>query len=103
MILFRCARPSNPTITRILVGGGVGERCGSQSNTLVASVEDSVESLEDRHAKDEVKFLSTRGANITNGQINFARDTANDDVEGSRPDLGVGSQSECSLVKKKNL
>ena len=57
------SKVSNPMIASTLVGGGIGERCGSQSNTLVASVEYSVESLQERLAVDKVESRSTLGAN----------------------------------------
>ena len=72
------------------------KECGSQSNTFVASVEYSVESLEESHADDKVESFSTGGAEITSNQVNSARNTANDV---SRPYLGIGSQSKCSLDK----
>ena len=98
-----CARPSNPIVAGILVGGGVGKRCSSQSNTFVASVEHSVESLEESLAVDKVESLSTGGAKVTNNQVNSAINTANVGVKGSRPDLSVGSQSKGSLVKNRYM
>ena len=100
MVLLRCSHRSNYIIASILVGGGVGEGCGSQSNTLVAGVEYSVESLKESLAVDKVESRSTVVANVTNNQVDFAGDTANISVKGTRPDLSVGGQSECSLVGK---
>jgi len=94
---------SNPIIANIntLVGGGIGERCGSQSNTPVATVEYRVESLEERLAVDKVESRSTRGANVANNQVNCAGNTANVGVEGTRKDLSIRSQSECSAANDK--
>lgn len=93
----------NPIIANIniLVGGGIGERCGSQSNTVVASVKYSVESLQERLAVDKVESRSTPGANAANNQVNSGRNTANESVKGTRPDLTVRSQSECSAANDK--
>jgi hypothetical protein len=83
-----------------LVGGGTGEGCSSYSDTFVGSVEHRVESLEESLAVDKVKSFPTRGANVTNDQVNFSSNTTNVRVKGTRPDLSVGSQSECSLIKR---
>jgi ribosomal protein S3 len=88
-------RAKDPLLQRVSsVGGGASERCGSQSNTLVGSVEYRVESLEESLAVDEVESRSTCGTNITDNQINNAGNTTNVTVKGTRPDLTVGSQSE---------
>ena len=81
-------------IEYILVGGGAGERCGSQSNTLVGSVEYRVESLEESLAVDKVEPRSAVVTNVTNNQVNGACNTTNVSVKGTRPDLTVRSQSE---------
>ena len=85
----------------ISVGDGVGEGCSSQSDLLVGSVEDRVESLEESHAIDEVESLSTWGANAGNNQVNGTGSTTHGSIKGTRPDLSVGSQIEWNLVNKK--
>ena len=83
------------------VRSSVSKRCGGQSNTFVGSVKYSVESLEESLPVDEVESLSTWGTKVTNNQVNGTSNTTNVRVKGTRPDLTIGSQSKCSLVKKK--
>ena len=84
----------------ISVGGGVGEGCFRQSDPLVASIVDRVESLEEALAEDEVHSRSTLGANVDNNQINPTFSTTNNRVEVTRPDLSVRGHFECNLVKR---
>ena len=80
--------------SHLSVGSGIGEGCSSQSDTLVGSVEDGVESLEKSLAIDEVKSLTTWRPNVGNNQINVVGNTTNQCVEVTRPDLSVRSQTE---------
>lgn len=84
----------------ILVGGGVSEGCSSQSDPLVGSVEDGVESFEESLAKDEVQSGSTLATNVTNNQVNLAFNTTNGRVKFTRPDLSIGSQLESGLIER---
>ena len=73
----------------ILVGHGVGIFCSRQSDPLIASVVDRVESLEEALAQEEVVSRSTGGAKVTNNQINATVNTTNKSVELTRPGLSV--------------
>ena len=68
-------------------GGGVG-RC-RYSDSVIASVVDRVESLEEGLSKDEVQSRSTAGAIVLNNQIDATGNTTNSSVEATRPDLSV--------------
>jgi hypothetical protein len=82
------------------VGDGIGERCFSQSNFLVASVVDGVMSLKESHAKDG---KLTRIIEGINNQINSSGNTTNDSVQATRPYLSVRDDFEYSLNKKKKI
>lgn len=79
---------------------GVGERCVSQSDSLVRSVEDTVESLKGSRAKNE-RRSSCGVANIIYNQINLISNTTHDSVKVLRHDLSVRSECEGNLVKKR--
>jgi hypothetical protein len=90
-------------ISGISVGGGRGEACCRQSDSLVGSVVDRVESLEESHAEDEIESGSTIEAIVLDNQINVTENTTNIGIKAPRPDLSVSSQFECSLVKKEKM
>lgn len=79
----------------------MSEACCRQSDPLVGSVVDRVESLQPDLTEDEVQSSSTLGANVLNNQINLTLNTTNITVEDTRPDLSVRGQFECNLMKKK--
>lgn len=90
----------------VSVGGGVGKDCLSESNSLVASVENTVESLKESHAEDELRryviwVCDALKLKASNNQINTTLNTTNGCVKGTRPDLSVRSEMECSLIKKR--
>ena len=87
----------------ISVGGGSGEGCSSKSDTLVGSIKDRVESLEETLAVDEIESRSAGIANVCNNQVNVAGSTTKLRIKVTRPDLGVRGQMECSLVKTENM
>ena len=85
----------------VSVGSGVSEPCCCQSDPLVGSVVDRVESLQTGLTEDEVHSRSTLGANVLNNQINLILSTTNFRVQGTRPDLSVRGQFEFNLMEKK--
>ena len=74
--------------------------CFSKSDTLVASVQDTVESLKDNCAKDEIHSCSWVVANVLYNQINLIGNTTHVDVKALWQDLSVSSERELSLVQK---
>ena len=90
-------------ISSILIGGGIGVRCSSKSNSRITSVEDSVESLEPSLAIDEVESRSKVAAKVIDNQVNVAGNTANVSVKATRPDLSVGSKCEWHLVRNPGI
>jgi hypothetical protein len=89
----------------ILVGGGVCEGCFSKSNSLVAGVEDRIESLKESHADNEIHRSSSIRINVSkvgnlNNQMDFTGNTTNFSIKDTRPDLSVRGEFECNLVKK---
>ena len=82
---------------RRLVGGGIGERGGSKTNTLVGGVVDGIEALEEGHTIDEVETLTRVRAKIVNDEVDAAGSTTNLGIEGTGPDLSIGGQLKGSL------
>ena len=84
----------------LLVGGGSGKGRCRQSDPLVCSVVDRVESLEKDLAEDKVQSRSTRVAYVSNNQIYFTGGTTNPGVEVTRPDLSIRREFKRSLGGK---
>ena len=85
----------------VSVGDGRGERCYSQSNLIVGSVEDNDKSFKETHAEDEAPRYKAETFKAHNNQINFTGNTAYGNVEVTRPDLSVRNKFEYDLIKKK--
>lgn len=81
------------------IEGAVGEVCVSQSDLLVCTVEDNVESLHGSHAKYEIHSLLV--ATVTDHQIKFIGNTMNGGVKANRRDLRVRIEYEFNLVTKR--
>lgn len=79
---------------------GVGEACVSQSDSLVGSVEDTVESFKGSHANNEGQ-TPTYGANVIYNQVNLTGNTTHGSVKALRQYLGVRSECEVNLIKKR--
>ena len=94
IVLKKYSHRSTPITEGISVGGGISVGCGSKSNSRIASVEDSVESLEPSLPIDEVESRSEVAAKVIDNQVNVAGNTANVSVKATRPDLSVGSECE---------
>ena len=90
-------------ILNILISGGVGVRCSSNSNSWVATVQDNIETLKPSHTIDEVESRSFVTAKVIDNQVNVARNTANVSVKATRPDLSVGSKCEWHLVRNPGI
>lgn len=82
----------------LLVRGGIGEAGCCQSDSLVGSVIDRVESLKKSLAEDKVQSRTFLGANVSNNQVNAIGSATNQGVKGTRPDLSVSSKFKCSLI-----
>ena len=80
-----------------LVGGGMGERSGSKTNTLVGGIEDGIKALEEGHTVDEVETFTGGRTEIANDKVDAAGSTTDEGVEGTGPELSVGSQFKGSL------
>ena len=94
IVLNRYLHRSTSITEGISVGGGISVGCGSKSNSRIASVEDSIESLEPSLPIDEVESRSKVAAEVIDNQVNVAGNTANVSVKATRPDLSVGSECE---------
>src|SRR5882757_1292383 len=88
---------------RVSVGGGGGEPCCRQSDSLISSVVDRVESLEESLTKNEVQSGSTIAASVTNNQINVIGRSINHFFKATRPDLSIGSKFEFNLWRKEEI
>ena len=77
---------------RHLVGSGVGKRGGSKTNTVIAGIVDRIEAFEEGLTVDEIKTLAGVRAKITDDKVDATCSTTDLGVEGTGPDLGVGSQ-----------
>lgn len=84
-----------------LVGGSRGEGGSSETNTLVGSVEDRVEALEESETVDEVETLARVGAKVIDNAVDGSGNTTDISIEGSGPDLSIGGQAEGGLWSKK--
>lgn len=76
----------------ILVRCCVRKRGGRYANTMVGSIEDSIEALEESLSVDKVQTLSRGCSDVTNNQVNAIGSPANSCVKGTRPDLSVGGK-----------
>ena len=80
-----------------LVGGGIGERGSSKTNTLIGGIVDGIEALEEGHTVDEVETLTGVRTEIADDQVDVASSTTDLGVEGTGPDLSIGGQLKGSL------
>lgn len=85
-----------------LVGGGSGEGGGSETDPLVSGIENGVEALEESEPVDEVETLAAVGAKIVDDEVDAASNTADISVEGTGPELTIGSQLEGSLCRRRH-
>ena len=72
------------------VGFGVSELSRGESDLVVSRVEDVVESLEERHAVDEVESFATVGAQVADDEVHELV---------SAPDRGVELSKELSRCR----
>ena len=76
-------------LSQNLIGRGLREGSSGKSNTLVGSVEDGVETLEEGETVDEVEAFAAGRAKTVGDEVNRVSNTTNVSVEGTRPDLGI--------------
>ena len=73
------------------------KRSRGQTDTVVGSVEDGVEALEEGKAVDEVEALARVRSKIPNDEVNVSGGAADCSVQRAGPDLGVSCQFKGSL------
>ena len=66
-----------------LVGGGGGEGRGREADALVGGVEDTVETLEEDLAIDEIETLAGGGADVVNDEVDGAGAATDGGVQGA--------------------
>jgi len=76
----------------VLVGRGRGVRSRCKADSLVGSVEDGVEALQESVAVDEVETLAAGCTEVVDNEVDGTRNTTNISVEGTRPNLSVGGK-----------
>ncbi len=91
----------HPHPVQLLVGGGCGEGGGSETNPLIGGIEHGVEALEESEPVDEVKTLAAVGSKIVDNEVDAASNSTDVSVEGTGPELTIGSQLEGTLTHKK--
>ena len=76
------------------IGGGLGKGRISESDLLMGSIKDSVESLKDRLAEDEFILYKFAQARVINNRENVIGTSTSNKciVKVSRPDLSVRSE-----------
>ena len=72
---------SMKVVQECLVSSCVSEGCRCKANTLVRSVEDSVEAFEPGEAIDEIKAFSGRSTEVTDDEVHVIGGAANSSVE----------------------
>ena len=93
----------HPHPVQLLVGGGCGEGGGSETNPLVGGIEHGVEALEESEPVDEVETLAAVGTKIVDNEVDAAGNSTDVGVEGTGPELTIGSQLEGALIQKISL
>lgn len=69
-----------------------------KANTLVRSIQHKIKALQKGLPIDKVKTRPAVGANITDYEVNVARNSTDQCVKRTGPDLSIGSQFEKCLV-----
>jgi len=93
------------TLSHQLVAGGLGERGGGETDTVVGSVEDRVEALEESETVDEVETFTAVGAEIGDDEEDATGSATDISVEVTRPDLSISSKLEggCTSDEEQTL
>lgn len=65
---------------------------GSEANTLVSRIKDSVKALKESQTVDEVQTLSTGCSKIGHDKIDIASHATNVGVESTGPNLSISSE-----------
>jgi len=79
----------------------MGERGGSQTNTLVGGIEDGIEALKEAVTIDEVETFTRGRTKIVDDEVDAAGSTTDVGVEGTGPELSIGGQLKGGLWVKR--